>query len=46
MKLRSTYDASERGIVGLRKEDHGVDDLYARVCVDIDAVCLVVQERL
>lgn len=33
-------------LVGLREEDHGVHDLYAGVCVDIDAVWLVVGGRL
>jgi hypothetical protein len=33
-------------LVGLRKEDHGVDDLNAGICVDIDTVCLFVVGRL
>ena len=44
---RSTYD--ERSIlllVGLRKENHGVYDLNAGICVDIDTICLYVVGRL
>ena len=42
-----TYDeCSILLLVGLRKEDHGVNDLNAGVCVDIDTVCLFVVGRL